>query len=29
MNKDVLCLILTMSDKSEDPEVELYKEIVG
>ena len=29
MNKDVLCLILTMSDNSEDPERELYKAVVG
>ena len=28
-NKVVLCLILTMSDNSEDPEVELYEEVVG
>ena len=24
-----MCLILTMSDNSEDPEVEPYKEVVG
>jgi len=29
MNKDVLCLILTISDNSEDHEVEVYKDVLG